>query len=89
MRVTSNGKVHRTAEEWREIFSRCEESRMSPGEFCQKESIRLASFLRWHRKLNATSHSAAFVPVKTVSTASPSWTLEITLPNSIELRFEG
>ena len=89
MRVTSNGKVHRTIGEWREIFSRCEESGLRPREFCQKELIQWASFIRWQRKLNTTKTSNGFVQVKTLAPPSSSWTLEITLPNSIELRFRG
>ena len=89
MQVTSNGKVRRTAAEWREVFLRYEESGLGPREFCGRESIQLTSFKRWQRKLNATQIKSDFVPVKTASPAPSSWMVEITLPNDITLRFEG
>jgi hypothetical protein len=89
MQVTSNGRVRRTAAEWREVFSRYEESGLDPQAFCERESIQWTSFKRWQRKLNPASVESDFVPVKTASPAPSSWMVEITLPNSINLRFEG
>jgi hypothetical protein len=89
MRVMSNGKVRRSAAEWREILSRCEQSGLSPRAFCQKEEIHWSSFVRWQKKLAAQANSSEFVAVTPTRPASSSWSLEISLPNGSELRFRG
>ena len=44
MRVTSNGKVRRSAVEWRAIWARFVQSRLGPKGFCQREAIALGTF---------------------------------------------
>ena len=89
MLVISNGTVRRSEGEWREIFSRYERGGLRAREFCGREEIHLASFLRWQRKLNVPTGSSEFVPVTPASPASSSWSLEISLPNGCRLRFRG
>jgi hypothetical protein len=92
MQVMSNGKVRRSEGEWREILSRYERGGLRAREFCRREEIHLASFLRWQRKLDGSGKASAFVPVRTapsVSSSSSSWSLEISLPNGCRLRFRG
>ena len=89
MQVLLNGRVRRSEGEWREIFSRYEQSDLSAREFCQNEQIRSSSFFRWRSKLAGTN-SSPFIPVTTASPeASSRWTLLITLPDGCQLRFEG
>ena len=92
MKITSNGRVHRSAAEWRELFSRHAKSGLGVREFCLKEGIALESFRRWREKLNAEEPSA-FVPVSIESppesSAPSSWTVEIILPGGVRLRFQG
>ena len=90
MQVMSNGRVRRSEAEWQEIVSRWKKSGLKARPFCRREQIELSSFLRWQRKLDASSDGNSFVPV-TTSSSSPSsaWTLEISLPNGCQLRFQG
>ena len=53
MRVSTNGRVRRSATEWREVLSRFQASGQGPRAFCQTEQLGLASFMRWRRKLSA------------------------------------
>jgi hypothetical protein len=51
MRSRSNGRVRRTASEWREILDRFEKSQLSAQAFCKRESLSAESFRRWRSKL--------------------------------------
>jgi hypothetical protein len=95
MQVTSNGRVRRSEAEWQEIISRWQKSGLKPRPFCRREQIQLSSFLRWQGKGHSTFAAPSaneFVQVVAPSASSPassSWTLEISLPNGCQLRFQG
>lgn len=90
MQVMSNGKVRRSAAEWRELLARWKKSGLSPRGFCRQEQIHLVSFQRWQQKLGAMPEAESFVPVTTSEPeATGSWSLVITLPNGCRLRFQG
>lgn len=89
MKHMLNGRVRRSAEEWREIFSRWERSGLRPKEFCRKQELQLSSFQRWHLKLNGSSGQHDFVAVTAAPPSASSWALEVTLPNGSKLRFQG
>lgn len=89
MQVMSNGRVRRSEAEWREVISRWQMSGLKPAQFCRRERIQLASFLRWRRRGLPTSTAREFVAVTAPASASSSWTLEISLPNGCQLRFQG
>ena len=44
MKISSNGKIRRSEEEWQEIFSRFRESGMTEASFCRQEKIAKSSF---------------------------------------------
>jgi len=92
MQVQSNGRVRRTEEEWRELLFRWRKSGLSAREFCRQESLQSSSFQRWQRHLSVGSSRSDFVTMVPSSPAlpsTPSWSLEVTLPNGIKLRFQG
>jgi hypothetical protein len=92
MRVASNGRIRRSAEEWKELVSGWRKSGASGREFCRQEGIEYSSLQRWDRKLNGSSRRSEFVPVATTpssSIAESCWRLEVTLPNGIKLQFQG
>jgi hypothetical protein len=92
MQLMSNGRVRRTEIEWREILTRWKQSGLGPAEFCKKEDLRPTSFQRWQERLGVEPAQAQFVPVTSEGPsmiATPSWALEITLPNGVQLRFQG
>lgn len=90
MQVMSNGRVRRSESEWKEIISKWEQSGLKARPFCRREQIELSSFLRWQRKLNGSGEKAGFVAVTAdFEQVRSAWTLQITLPNGCELRFQG
>lgn len=103
MRVSTDGKVHRTAEEWSEIFDNFDESRLSRDEFCKREHIQAVSFARWHRKLRGPQRRSrvstpktdakitkeSFVELTPPSAAVSLWSLELELPGGCVLRLRS
>jgi len=103
MRVTADGKVHRTKEEWSEIFDHYAESRLSRDEFCKREHIQAASFARWHRRLrsprlrskvaptksNSQSKKESFVELAPPSPEPATWSIELELPGGCILRMRS
>jgi hypothetical protein len=89
MQMLSNGRVRRSEAEWREILDRQKASSLGAEEFCESEGLHLGSFMRWQRKLTADRAAREFVSVRPMApvAASPSWTLEVILPNGCRLRF--
>ena len=78
MRVMSNGRVWRSATEWREIVTRFEGSGQSRPTFCSEEKINFSSFQRWHKRL-AVSGQSDFVDVTPIPESSSSWLVEVEL----------
>jgi hypothetical protein len=82
----ANGRKHRSAGEWREIFDRHAASGLSQVEFCHAEGIARSSFDTWRRKLgskkSARPAAREFVEVAAVpARAAGGWMLELELPD--------
>ena len=83
-------RTRRTKSQWTEILERFVSSELGPREFCRREDLSLSSFQRWRRQLGAVA-AAEFVEL--VPTSSPSvplsgWSLDVSLPNGVSLRFQ-
>ncbi len=80
----------RTRSEWTEILRRFESSGLSIREFCHRESVSLSGFQRWRSRLGS-SGAADFVELVPPATAppTPEWSLEVALPNGVQLRFRS
>ncbi len=90
MQVLANGRVRRSPAERRALIAKWEKSGLKPAPFCRREQIRLSSFLRWRRGPEAAPEKSAFVELAPPpATPSLSWSLEISLPNGCQLRFQG
>ena len=78
----------RDKNQWTELFKLFESSGLSSREFCRREGLALSSFQRWRRRLGpiATAEFVELVPSVTAS-AQSDWSLEIALPNGVQLRF--
>jgi hypothetical protein len=96
MKVLSNGKVKRTAAEWREIIERCERSGLSRQAFCTKNKIAKASFDKWKGRLSKMSDPLASsfveIPVSrdapTSGAATPGGEFELSFPGGVVLRWK-
>ncbi len=89
MRVSSNGRVRRSAEEWRAVVSRYQSSGLGPNAFCQAEQVGLTSFMRWRRKLSASDAESGFVELTPPRETSTRWAVEVELPNGCIVRLRG
>ena len=87
----SRRRTRRSQAEWTKILRRFDSSDQSSHEFCRREHLSLSSFQRWRSRLRRTG-AAEFVellPAQPVTTAEPTWSLDIALPNGVQLRFRG
>lgn len=89
MQVMSNGRVKRSASEWREIIERCERSGLSRQAFCSKNKIAKASFDKWKGRLSKRPDSLAssFVEIPVLSDDSTS--AAVTTRGEFEMVFPG
>ena len=53
--MSSPRRTRRSAEQWREIASRFQNSPLNAPNFCSKEGIGYASFIKWKRRLQSDS----------------------------------
>jgi len=99
MRVQRNGKVKRSASEWRTILARFEKSGLSQAAFCRREKLAKGSFSNWKKRLedlgDEATETAPFVELsRTSAMAVPEETqslqageLELRLPGGVQLRW--
>ena len=87
----STRRVRRDGEQWSEILRRLQSSGLETREFCRREDVAPSSLQRWRRRLGS-SNGAEFIeldPSASAKAASSSWSLEVSLPNGTNLRFQG
>ena len=92
MPKSRSNRTRRTKAQWTEILGRFETSGQDSREFCRREGLALSSFQRWRRQLGSTVGAADFVelmPSSDPSVSPSSWSLDVSLPNGVGLRFQG
>ena len=91
MRKKSPSRVRRDGKQWSEILRRFESSGLDRSEFCRREDVAVSSFQRWRHRLGsvAAAEFVELVPTSSPSVPSSSWSLEVSLPNGVCLRFQG
>jgi hypothetical protein len=87
-------RIRRSEAEWSEILGRFAASEMTVREFCHRERLSLSSFQRWRSRLGKArpveTEFVELVPASTVvEPMTSSWSLDIALPNGVQLRFRG
>ena len=89
MQLTANGRIQRSAAEWRAIIARYERSGAKQAEFCTREEIALHSFKKHYRRRKVVeSPAGAFVEVPSVPEPD-SWAVELEFPSGLRLRVRG
>jgi len=88
---STKSRKRRTAKDWSRILQRQQASGLSRTEFCRREAIALSSFDRWRQRVDPEATRTSFVELvpATPTIREKSWSLEIELPNGVELRFRG
>jgi hypothetical protein len=85
MKVSSNGRVHRNADEWREIIARFAVCGLSLREFCQREKINKNSFERWNKRLTVKEQND-FADITPIGKSSSPWVVEVELADGTIVR---
>jgi hypothetical protein len=85
------GRVRRTEKQWTEILRRFDASGEGSRQFCRREGLALSSLQRWRQRLGATpaTRFVEIVPAASTGVSAESWSLEVSLPNGVSLRFRG
>ena len=91
MPKSRSNRTRRTRSQWTEILGRFGSSRLDSREFCRREGLALSSFQRWQRQLGsvAAAEFVELVPTSSPSVPLSSWSLDVSLPNGVCLRFQG
>ncbi len=91
MPKTRSHRTRRTRSQWTEILERFASSQLGPREFCRREDLSLSSFQRWRRQLGsvAAAEFVELVPASNPSVPLSSWSLDVSLPSGVCLRFQG
>ena len=91
MPKSHSNRKRRTKAQWTETLRRFESSGLDTREFCRREDLALSSFQRWRRKLGSIGPTEFVELVPTTTSAAPAteWSLDVTLPNGVQLRFCG
>ena len=91
MPKSRSNRTRRTKAQWTEILREFESSGVDSRGFCRREGLALSSFQRWRRRLGSVTSSefVELVPTSSPSVPSSSWSLDVSLPNGVALRFQG
>ena len=86
-----SNRTRRTQAQWTETLRQFESSGLDSRDFCRREGLALSSFQRWRRGLGsaAAAEFVELVPSSSPSVTSASWSLDVSLPNGVSLRFQG
>jgi len=91
MPKSRSNRTRRTKAQWTEILREFESSGVDSRGFCRREGLALSSFQRWRRQLGSVASSGfvELVPAPRPSARPSSWSLDVSLPNGVGLRFQG
>jgi hypothetical protein len=98
MQVLSDGRIRRTAPEWKEIIERFGKSDLRIAAFCEKEEISRSAFASWKKKLGTVRKKApSFVEITSAakrksssqSVALSQTSFELALPGGVTLSWKG
>lgn len=90
MREKSQGKVYRSAADWRAISARYERSGLTQAAFCLREGVALHTFKKHYRAHKAVvPQLGQFVEVGSRGPVRPSWEVEVALPQGVRLTMRG
>lgn len=86
--MASRRQPRRSRSEWIQILAEFESSELSAREFCMRNGFSFSSFQRWRQILSKKERAQDFVELSP-SSKIQDWSLDIKLPNGVELRFQG
>ena len=94
--LTRPRRIRRSKDEWREVFTRFEQSGQTIEQFCAQQGLALSTFSRWRQRLRSDcredtqgSPEAVFVELsrgEAPRAAVSPWDVELELGNGMFLR---
>ena len=91
MPKSRTGRERRSEKQWSEILRRFEASGEGSRQFCRREGLALSSLQRWRQRLGTrcAKRFVELVPEAPAESTATSWSLEVSLPQGVSLRFRG
>src|SRR5918996_2899587 len=90
MQGSANGRVRRSAAEWRGLIERSHQSGMGIREFCAQEGVTVHRFEQWYWRSRRAEHGKRqWIAVLPVAPAAGPWAIEVELPSGVRLRLRG
>jgi hypothetical protein len=91
MPKSRSNRTRRTKAQWTEILRQFESSGEDSRGFCRREGLALSSFQRWRSRLGSVAGTdfVELVPASSPSDAALTWSLDVSLPGGVCLRFQG
>ncbi len=90
MRVSTKGRVRRSAAEWRTLCERFARSGLGVAEFCAREAITESRFKKWYqRSQGAAPPKGQFIELVPAVPGAGRWEVELELPSGARLRLRG
>ena len=90
--LSKRRRIQRSESEWRELFTRFDQSGQTREAFCAEHGVVLSSFIRWRRKLRPSARRPPAVVQERVfvelasKREAPHWDVELELGASVVLR---
>ena len=93
--------IHRTSEQWQQIFKQHASSGLQIAAFCKQQKLNTSSFYAWRKRLSSNTINAVITddlpPVEKTqkdwvnvlpeqALPSQNWDIELALPNGVILR---
>lgn len=93
--------IHRTPEQWQQLFKQHASSGLQIVAFCKQQKLNTSSFYAWRKRLTSNTICSPVTDKSTPTQdtqddwvnivpekvdASPSWDIELALPNGVVLR---
>jgi len=90
MRVSTKGRVRRSAAEGRTLCERVTQRGLDVAEFCAREASAESRFKQWYQRSQGAAQSKGqFSELRAAAPAAGHWEVELALPNGAHLRLRG
>ncbi len=91
MPKSRSNRTRRTKAQWTEILRQFESTGQDSRGFCRREGLALSSFQRWRRRLESAAGTdfVGLIPAAGSGDDRSTWSLDVSLPNGVSLRFQG
>ena len=72
-------RTRRSKAEWQALINDCEQSDLSPQQFCEQRQLSYHRFSIWQRRLSRNTFDGTFVELAHDVTSPTNWVIELTV----------